>query len=193
MATTLHIKNMVCNRCVMAVDQTLKDAGYHVTDVQLGHATLEEDLTKDQTADVRQRLQGLGFDLLEDKQEKTIEQTKRLIIQMVREQDANTAFNLSAYLSDRLGMSYSTLSKLFSKVTGITIERYYIAQRIEKVKELITYDELSLKQIALRMGYSSVAYLSGQFKLVTGMSPSQFKRLHANLRHPLDKVGNEMS
>lgn len=193
MATTLHIKNMVCNRCVMAVDQTLKDAGYHVTDVQLGHATLEEDLTKDQTADVRQRLQGLGFDLLEDKQEKTIEQTKRLIIQMVRDQDANTAFNLSAYLSDRLGMGYSTLSKLFSKVTGITIERYYIAQRIEKVKELITYDELSLKQIALRMGYSSVAYLSGQFKLVTGMSPSQFKRLHANLRHPLDKVGNEMS
>lgn len=195
MSHELFIKNMVCSRCVMAVDRLLRENGFHPVSVELGHAVVEENIGEDQRILLRDKLQGIGFDLLEDRQEQTIEKMKSIIIQLVQRNDmTETAclpagrLNLSDYLAGQLHSSYSSLSKLYSKVTGTTIERFYIAQRVEKVKELITYDELSLSQIALRMGYSSVAYLSSQFKMVTGMTPSKFKRLHANLRKSLDSV-----
>lgn len=188
MSHELFIKNMVCNRCVMAVEGLLRDNGLHPVSVELGHAVVEEDISDNMRDDLRGKLRGIGFDLLEDKQEQMIEKIKNCIIQLVQRDGGMDTVNLSDYLSDQLHSSYSALSKLYSKVTGTTIERFYIAQRVEKVKELITYDELSLSQIALRMGYSSVAYLSSQFKMVTGMTPSKFKSLHTNLRKPLDNV-----
>jgi AraC-like DNA-binding protein len=179
---------MVCARCVMAVESLLKKNGLHPISVELGHASVEEDISDQQRDELQYQLQAIGFDLLEDRQEQTIEKIKSSIIQLVQQSAGVETVNLSDYLADKLHASYSALSKLFSKVTGTTIEHYYIAQRIEKVKELLTYEELSLTQIAHRLGYSSVAYLSGQFKMVTGMTPSKFKSLHENMRKSLDEV-----
>lgn len=189
----LFIKNMVCSRCIMALEELLRSNHLHPVSVELGHASVEEDISALQLEQLRGQLRAIGFDLLGDHQERTIEKIKSCIIQLVQRANAAEPVNLSDYLADQLHASYSALSKLFSRVTGTTIEHYYIAQRIEKVKELLTYEELSLTQIALRMGYSSVAYLSSQFKQTTGMSPSQFKGLHENLRNPLDEVDGRKS
>lgn len=188
METTLYIKNMVCDRCVMAVDKTLRDLRLPPLTVELGVAKVDTSLTDRQRDELRHRLKALGFELLEDRQQQTIEKVKNAVIRLVHYRTGQPTLNLSDYLAQELGSDYSALSKLFSEVTGTTIEHYYIGQRIERVKELLTYDELSLTQIALEMNYSSVAYLSGQFKQVTGMTPSRFKTLHRNQRKPLDKV-----
>lgn len=179
---TLYIKNMVCDRCKMAVGQSLKEKGLHVLNVELGEVKVEETLSAGMRSEVRASLESLGFELLDDKRQQTIDKIKSAIISLVHYHDNNSALNLSAFLSSELHQEYSALSKLFSEVEGKTIERYYIEQRIEKVKELIKYDELSLTQIAMKMNYSSTAYLSSQFKSVTGMTPSQFKRLKTNTR-----------
>lgn len=186
--TTLYIKNMVCDRCVMAVEKTLKDNGLVPLEVELGKATVEEDVSAEKIQKIRKNLQDIGFELLDDKKQKTIEKIKTAIIQLIHYNDSHTPVNLSDYLQDKLHQDYSALSKLFSEFSSKTIERYYIEQRIERVKELLTYGELSLTQIAMKMNYSSVAYLSSQFKSVTGMSPSQFKRLQTNTRKSLDKI-----
>ena len=158
--TRLYIKNMVCDRCKMAVDELLQELG----------------------------LSPQRIELLSDRRQKTIELVKKALIRQVHHRDINSPLNISEYLSDELHQNYNTLSKLFSEVEGKTIERYYIELRIERVKELIRYDELSLSQIALQMNYSSAAYLSTQFKSVTGMTPSQFKALKENNRTSIDKV-----
>lgn len=189
METVFYIKNMVCDRCVMAVEKTLRDLHLDPVTVELGVAKVNGEVGDGTRADLRQRLEALGFELLENRQQQTIDRIRRAVIRLVRRQAGQQAQNMSDYLARELGSDYSALSKLFSEVTGTTIERYYINQRIERVKELLTYDELSLTQIALQMNYSSVAYLSGQFKQVTGMTPSRFKSLHKNLRQPLDKIG----
>lgn len=185
---TLYIKNMVCDRCKMAVGQTLREKGLHVLNVDLGEVKVEETINGGMRSEVRASLESLGFELLDDKRQQTIDKIKSAIISLVHYHDNNSAQNLSAFLSSELHQEYSALSKLFSEVEGKTIERYYIEQRIEKVKELIKYDELSLTQIAMKMNYSSTAYLSSQFKSVTGMTPSQFKRLKTNTRISLDKI-----
>lgn len=179
---------MVCDRCIMAVDKTLRDDGLTPVSVELGKATVEEDVPKEKRARLQRDLQDIGFELLDDRRHKTIEAIKTAIIQLVHYKDNRSQVNLSDYLQDKLHQDYSALSKLFSEYSSKTIERYYIEQRIERVKELLTYGELSLTQIALKMNYSSVAYLSSQFKSVTGMSPSQFKRLQENTRKGLDKI-----
>lgn len=187
--TTLYIKNMVCDRCKMAVDHTLRNEGLHPTNVDLGEVNIEEDaLNKEQRERLRNELEQLGFELLDDKRQQTINKIKNAIIQLVHYRDNNSTLNLSDYLSSELHQDYSALSKLFSEVEGKTIERYYIEQRVERVKELIKYDELSLTQIAWKMNYSSTAYLSSQFKGVTGMTPTQFKNLKENTRKALDKI-----
>lgn len=188
MTTTLYIKNMVCDRCVMAVEKTLKDNGLTPLEVELGKATVDGKPTAEKLQQIRESLQAIGFELLDDKKQKTIEKIKTSIIQLIHYNDSQSLVNLSDYLQDKLHQDYSALSKLFSEYSSKTIERYYIEQRIERVKELLTYGELSLTQIALKMNYSSVAYLSSQFKSVTGMSPSQFKRLQTNTRKSLDKI-----
>ena len=186
--STLYIKNMVCDRCKMAVRQALQRVGLSPTKVELGEVNLEKEPSSDQLSTLRIVLEQLGFELLDDQRQQTIDQIKSALIRLVRYRDNQSSTNLSDYLSSELHQDYSALSKLFSEVEGKTLERYYIELRIERVKELIRYDELTLTQIALRMNYSSVAYLSSQFKSVTGMTPSRFKAMKDIPRTSLDKL-----
>lgn len=179
---------MVCDRCVMAVKQALLNNGLTPKKVELGKATVEGSVNATQLSDLNDNLKKLGFELLDDRNQRIIEQIKNTIIKLVHYNDSKTTVNLSTYLQTTLRQDYSALSKLFSEYTSKTIEKYFIEQRIERVKELITYNELSLSQIALKMGYSSVAYLSGQFKNVTGMTPTQFKKLQGSKRKSLDHI-----
>lgn len=187
-STLLYIKNMVCDRCIMAVEQTLRNNGLEPLEVELGKARVEGNISTEQRDKLRSDLKNIGFELLDDKKLRTIEQIKTAIIQLVHYQDNKSQVNLSTYLQDKLHQDYSSLSKLFSEYAAKTIERYYMEQRIERVKELITYNELSLSQIALKMNYSSVAYLSSQFKSITGMTPTQFKKIQGNKRKSLDEI-----
>ena len=182
--STLYIKNMVCDRCKMAVSQALQRVGLSPTKVELGEVNLEKEPSSDQLSTLRTVLEQLGFELLDDQRQQTIEQIKSALIRLVRYRDNQSSTNLSDYLSSELHQDYSALSE----VEGKTLERYYIELRIERVKELIRYDELTLTQIALRMNYSSVAYLSSQFKSVTGMTPSRFKAMKDIPRTSLDKL-----
>jgi YesN/AraC family two-component response regulator len=133
-------------------------------------------------------LDPLGFQVIDDKKSRMIEKIKNVIIDLVHHQDNDAKTNLSDVLSDALHHDYNYLSNLFSDIEGTTIEKYFIAQKVEKIKELLVYDELSLSEIADRMNYSSVAYLSNQFKKVTGLTPSHFKQIREDKRKPLDKV-----
>jgi YesN/AraC family two-component response regulator len=137
---------------------------------------------------VEKLLESLGFEIIDDKKSRIIEKIKNTIIDLVHHQDNDVKINLSDVLSDKLHHDYNYLSNLFSEVEGTTIEKYFIAQKVEKVKELLVYDELSLSEIANRLNYSSVAYLSNQFKKVTGLTPSHFKQIKEDKRKPLDKV-----
>lgn len=180
---------MVCNRCKAAVSDTLQKAGLHAVSVELGEVKIEDDnIDGTKRDELRQTLESLGFELIDDKRHQTIDKIKSTIINLVHYNDNQSPLNLSEILTEELHQDYSALSKLFPEVEGKTIERYYIEQRIERVKELIRYDELSLTQIAMKMNYSSTAYLSSQFKSVTGMTPTQFKNLKENTRRPLDEI-----
>ncbi|MBN8785440.1 MAG: AraC family transcriptional regulator [Sphingobacteriales bacterium SCN 48-20] len=185
---TLFIKNMVCDRCVLVVAGELKKIGINAQKITLGEVTLEKELTADQKEQLHQALLDLGFEPIDSKKGRIIEKIKTVIINMVHHSDHDEKTNLSDLLSKALHHDYNYLSNLFSEVEGITIEKYFIAQKIEKVKELLVYDELSLSEIALRMNYSSVAYLSNQFKKVTGLTPSHFRQIREEKRKPLDKV-----
>ncbi len=185
---TLFIKNMVCDRCVLVVAGELKKIGINAQKITLGEVTLEKELTADQKEQLDQALLDLGFEPIDSKKGRIIEKIKTVIINMVHHSDHDEKTNLSDLLSKALHHDYNYLSNLFSEVEGITIEKYFIAQKIEKVKELLVYDELSLSEIALRMNYSSVAYLSNQFKKVTGLTPSHFRQIREEKRKPLDKV-----
>ncbi len=187
--TTLYIKNMVCDRCKAAVKNALQSLGLKPVSVELGIAYIEGEIDKDKTDEIRTTLCDLGFELLEDKQKQIIDRIKSEIIELVHYKDNKSDVNLSTHLSGKLATDYSTLSKLFSESTGMTIERYIILQKIERVKELLFYDEMSVSEIALKMNYSSTAYLSTQFKSVTGMTPSQFKAAGKKSLKQLDKVG----
>jgi AraC-like DNA-binding protein len=185
---TLFIKNMVCNRCIMVVKSELDKLGIERFDVQLGEVILEKELTTQEKEKFSQALVSLGFEMIDDKKSRLIEKIKNIIIDLVHHQDNDIKTNLSDVLSGKLFNDYNYLSNLFSEVEGTTIEKYFIAQKIEKVKELLVYDELSLSEIAFRLNYSSVAYLSNQFKKVTGLSPSHFKKIREDRRKPLDEV-----
>ena len=186
--TTFFIKNMVCDRCIMAVHKTIEEMGLKPIDVKLGSATVEGAIDDNQRQELRKKLQSIGFELLDDQRQRTIEQIRTAIIQLVHYNDNNSPANLSSYLSEKFGQDYCALSKLFSEYASKTIERYYMEMRIERVKELLTYGELTLSQIALKLNYSSTAYLSSQFKAVTGMTPSQFKKLQGDKRRKLDEI-----
>lgn len=185
---TLYIKNMVCNRCIMAVENELVKLGINAAQVSLGEVQLDQSLSSIQLKSFTKAIESLGFELIDDKKSRIIEQIKKAIIQLVHYNNNESKVNISDYLSDLLHLDYNYLSNLFSEVEGTTIEKYYIAQKIEKVKELLVYDELSLSEIADKLNYSSVAYLSNQFKKVTGLSPSHFKQIKAEKRKPLDEV-----
>lgn len=186
--SSLFIKNMVCNRCIMVVRQELEKLELDVRNVTLGEVTLGREATSKEKEQIESILVPLGFELIDDKKSRIIEKIKTIIIDLVHHQDNDTKTNLSELLSSELHHDYNYLSNLFSEVEGTTIEKYFIAQKIEKVKELLVYDELSLSEIAYRLNYSSVAYLSNQFKKVTGLTPSHFKQIREEKRKPLDKV-----
>lgn len=168
---------MVCSRCVMVVKSAIEQAGLHPLSVNLGEVDIKETLTKEQTAQLNRRLMSTGFEIIDNKKSRLIEKIKNSIVSLVHHSKYELKTNLSIYISTQLRHDYNYLSNLFSEVEGTTIEKYFISQRIEKVKELLVYDELSLSEIANQLGYSSVAYLSNQFKKVTGFTPSYFKSL----------------
>ncbi len=184
----LNIKNMVCNRCIMVVQNELNRLGFDVKHIKLGEVVLDRDASPEEIKRIGDTLVPLGFELIDDKKSHIIERIKTIIIDLVHHQDNVIKTNLSEVLSEKLNHDYNYLSNLFSEVEGTTIEKYFIAQKIEKVKELLVYDELSLSEIAYRLNYSSVAYLSNQFKKVTGLSPSHFKQIREDRRKPLDEV-----
>lgn len=184
----LYIKNMVCSRCKMAVKAQLENKGFHPLWVNLGEADIEEDLSKDQLLQLDASLKTLGFELIDNKKSQTIEKIKNTIITLVHHSDNETKLNLSAFITSKIHQDYNYLSSLFSDVEGTTIEKYYINQRIEKVKELLVYDELSLSEIAHRLNYSSVAYLSNQFKKITGFTPSYFRSLKEHKRKNIEEL-----
>lgn len=167
---------MVCNRCILAVEALLKKLGIRYNAVRLGEVELPEKPDAERERQLKEKLEGLGFELLDDGRNKLIEKIKTLIIEQVHYEAGDQRSNFSSLLSSSLHKDYSYLSNLFSEVEGITIEKYMINQKIERVKELLVYDELSLGEIAYRLGYSSVAHLSNQFKKVTGLTPSHFKK-----------------
>lgn len=186
--TTLYIKNMVCDRCKMAVESVLRGMGLKPLSVELGVVTVAGDLTAAQRAGLSDALSGLGFSLLHDRRQQAVDRIKTAVIEFVRYRGTHASVNLSAFLAARIGSDYSALSKLFSESTGMTIERYFILQRVERVKELLFYGEKTLGDIARELDYSSTAYLSTQFKAVTGMTPTQFKELKPGGLKPLDSI-----
>jgi len=184
----LFIKNMVCDRCIMVVQNEMDKLGIAVKHIALGEVTLEKALPDEQKDLVSKALLPLGFELIDDRKSRIIEKIKRIIINLIHHSEGEISNNLSDILSRELHHDYNYLSNLFSEVEGKTIEKYFIAQKIERVKELLVYDELSLSEIAFRLNYSSVAYLSNQFKKVTGLTPSHFRQIKEGKRKPLDKV-----
>ena len=179
---------MVCNRCIMVVQNEMNKLALEVENIKLGEVTLKKELTAGDREALEIALVELGFQLIDDKKSRIIERIKNVIIDLVHYQDNEATTKLSDILSKQLNHDYNYLSSLFSEVESTTIEKYFIAQKIEKVKELLVYDELSLSEIAFRLNYSSVAYLSNQFKKVTGLTPSHFKQIRDDKRSPLDKV-----
>ena len=181
---------MVCNRCVRVVREDLESLGHIIESIELGKVSLEGELTHAQLTAIEEKLISSGFELINDQQSRLIEQIKTVIIEHVhynREKPEHQ--NFSEYLARQVGHNYYNLSKLFSSVEGITIEKYIILQKIERAKELLVYGEQNLSEIAYELGYSTVAHLSGQFKKVTGMTPTAFRKLTQHRRNSLDQVG----
>jgi len=184
----LYIKNMVCSRCKMVVKDQLEANGLQPISINLGEVEVEGDLSKNQLSQLDTSLRAVGFELIDDKKSKTIEKIKNAIVTLVHHSNHNLKTNLSEFITSQIHQDYNYLSNLFSEVEGTTIEKYFIAQRIERVKELLVYDELSLSEIAFQLGYSSVAYLSNQFKKTTGFTPSHFKSLKENKRKNIEEL-----
>ncbi|AWL09939.1 hypothetical protein HME7025_02091 [Aquirufa nivalisilvae] len=184
----LYIKNMVCRRCEIVVKSELAKLGLHPLSVNLGEVELEEDNIKYLKNELNAVLNSFGFELIDDKNSRLIERVKTLIIDLIHQKNNDLHINLSSYLSQNLKHDYNSLSSLFSSFEQITIEHFFIKQKIEKVKELLMYEEMTLSQIADQLNYSSVAYLSNQFKKETGFTPSNFKRLKTIKRNGIDRI-----
>lgn len=181
---------MVCSRCEMAVKAELEKIKIPMNSIKLGEVEISGNLEKKEKQLLSKNLNLLGFELLDDKISKTIERIKNLIIDLVHYQNEKLKINLSSYIAEDLMQDYSALSNLFSETEGITIEHYFIAQKIEKVKELLFYNELTLSEIAHQLNYSNVAHLSNQFKKTIGITPTQFKQLKDKKRKQIDELNN---
>ena len=179
---------MVCIRCQMVVKAELEKLGVQYIDVKIGEANTIEDVSKEQLQKLDVELRKSGLELMDDKRSILVEKIKSAIIELVHYTDEQIKTNLSDYLGEKLNYDYTYLANLFSEVKGITVEKFYLTHKIEKVKELIVYDELNLSEIAYKMNYSSVAHLSNQFKKITGLTPSHFKMLKNKRRRTLEDV-----
>lgn len=187
--TTIYIKNMVCNRCIRAVTEDLEKLGITLDSIELGKAVIKDELSEMELMQVEKVLLSGGFERINDRQRQIIEQVKTIIIEHVHhDKHKPVSANFSDFLERQIGINYYSLSKLFSSIEGITIEKFIIRQKIERVKELLIYNELSLGEIAFDLGYSSLAHLSGQFKQVTGLTPTAFKKMTGSRRNPLDQI-----
>ena len=179
---------MVCNRCKMVVNSELDKFGLHPITVELGQVDIIETLNKEKSAELNELLVRLGFELIDDKKSRVIEKVKNLIIDLVYSKSNLLKNNLSESITTTIGQDYSYISSQFSQQESITIEHYYILQKIERVKELIVYDELSLSEIAFQLNYSSMSHLSKQFKKVTGLTPTDFKNLKEQKRMSIENL-----
>ncbi|MGV4413275.1 helix-turn-helix domain-containing protein [Chryseobacterium sp. T1] len=184
----IFIKNMVCNRCITAVDNIFKDLKIDISHLQLGEVETENTLSDHDILILEKKLQDNGFDRLRDSSHQVIEKIKNLIIVKIHDLDISDNFVLSEFLSHQINKDYSALSKAFSQNENHTLEQYFILQKIEKVKELLLYNELNLTEIAGKLGYKSVQHLSTQFKSNTGFTPTEFKKLKEHNRKALDKI-----
>jgi AraC family transcriptional regulator len=185
----LPIKNMVCDRCIMVVRQQLENLHFQVTDIALGKATINPDPDEQALLEIASSLKVMGFELIDNEKRQIVERIKNLVIQQVHYTDlSKNHINFSDLLSSQLFKDYAYLSRLFSEYEDITIEKFIIQQKVEKVKELLEYGQANLNEIAYQMGYSSSAHLSAQFKNVTGLTPSQYKTNEKNERKSLDKI-----
>ena len=186
---TLYVKNMVCNRCIMVVEQVFESEGVKPLKVTLGEVDLEREPDAEQLLNINKKLVEYGFTIIDDKKAQLISRIKAEIIKWIQNYNFQTTpLKFSAYIEQQLKKDYTYLTNLFSEVEGQKIEQYMILQRIEKVKELLVYDELSLSEIADKTGFSSSAHLSGQFKKMTGLTPSYFKKIRENKRKPIDEL-----
>jgi len=184
----LYIKYMVSLRCKMLVKEELEKLGHECVSVDLGSAEIEGELTQEEEEEFRENLKKAGLELLDDRKNILVEKIKSVIVDMVHYADELPNVNDSDYISEKLGYDYTYLSNTFSEVKGITIQKYIIMHKIEKVKELLLYDELTLTEIAYRLHYSSVAHLSNQFKKVTGLTPTYFKKLKKKRDNTLEDL-----
>lgn len=181
------IKNMVCNRCIMAVESLFRKEGVRPLSIELSRVTLASPLTDAQAEAIKHRLTQMGFEWVEDRKRRLVELIRSAVIEYVRMENEDRPL-VSDYLEQRCAHEYSMLSKLFTEVQGCTIERYQIRQKVERVKELLFFDQLTVSEIAYRVGYSSVAHLSNQFKAETGMTPTQFKQIKESPLTNLDEI-----
>lgn len=181
---------MVSRRCKTAVKEELKKLRLHFVVVDLGEVEIMEDISMEQREQLKIALLATGLELMDDKRAILIEKIKNVIIEMIHHTDEMIKTNFSDYLSEKLDHDYTYLANLFSEVQGTSIVQFIISHKIERIKELIIYDELNISEIAWKMNYSSVAHLSNQFKKVTGLSPSHFKQLKNKRRSPIEEIGN---
>ncbi|MBN3518951.1 helix-turn-helix transcriptional regulator [Algoriphagus lutimaris] len=187
-STEIMIKNMVCPRCIEALKIILEETGIPYQSVELGKVSINNPLTIDQEVILSKALTNHGFELLKGEKSAIISKIKSLLIEQIHHSEQNLTMNYSDFLANKLNHEYAYLSRLFSSVEGVTIEKYITKLKTEKIKEFLIYDELTLSEIAFKMDYSSVAYLSTQFKKETGMTPSEFKKSKSSVRKSLDKV-----
>jgi len=182
----LHIKNMVCPRCIMAVEKMLNELGISFSSVQLGEVELKEEISKEQHTELASALDALGFELLDSRKSILISRIKKLIIEQIHYRKEPLSELFSTYLSRKLFHDYGYLSHLFSTVEGMTMEKYILKQKTERVKELLFYNEMTLSEIAYQLNYSSVSHLSAQFKKETGMTPTEFKKQNKPAHRSID-------
>lgn len=188
MKETLHIKNMVCPRCITAVENAFREMKIPTEKIELGQVYLQEKISATQRTELSDKLTSLGFELLSSSKSQLISEIKTTIIQQIHHNPEPLSVNFSDFLSEQLNYDYPYLSRLFSAVEGLTINRFIVIQKIEKVKELLFYDELTSAEIAHQLNYNSVAYLSGIFKKETGMTLTQFKELRVSKRKNIDDI-----
>ncbi len=184
----VFVKNMVCNRCISAVQQIFQQAGIPPTSIQLGEVEISDSVSSEKWKELEKQLQNSGFEILEDQSKKQIEKIKTAIIEKISSQDIGEDFKLSEFISEKLHKEYSAISKLFSQQENIPLEQFFILQKIEKVKELLAYQEYRLTEISIMLGYKSVQHLSNQFRKMTGFSPSEFSKLKNKNRISLDQL-----
>ena len=185
----LSIKNMVCQRCIMVVKQELEKHYLTADTIQLGEITFKEDLSEEQITLLKNGLFVHGFEVLDDRKAMIIEKVKNIIVTIIHSnEEVDIKRNFSDIIAQQIPIDYNYISSIFSTTEGITIEQFIILQRIERVKELLVYNELSLSEIAYKLGYSNVQHLSTQFKKITGLTPSHFKLVKENKRKSLDQL-----